>query len=929
MKLKNSKLASMLTPAVLLATSLVTFAAAPASADFSAPPLLLDFEAEQLVQAPNYSPLTGMYFSEADDQGGWGGQGGWTHHVVDADKPGGSIGSTQMRKAKQGAGTYAGTFLTKISGSSLVSSTTTVVTMNFWAPASGKNVRLHLESGDYPNTTGQVSVNASAATIAGWQTLTFDFANASTQPNYALELNRAWIDYDTATNAQSADFFIDDVSFNGATPAALQAAPLLLNFEGETLVAPPYSSLPLQFSGDGDNGWTHNVADGDKPGGSVGSSKMRKGKMGSGGYSGIFVAKTSTRLVATASKVVTMNFWAPEAGKIVSMHMESGDYPNVLGATSVEASATTVAGWQTLTFDFANASPTPNYGLILNRAWINYDPASTALSSDFFFDDVSFNGATPAALTTQNSGFTLVTTLSQAVQYSFETKPSGWETFGGATADLVATPAGANAPSGTNSGYVTESPSVETWTGLTVDLRSATEVISATSKIVQLRVKAPTATTSVTLKLEAPGNDPNGGTPNLFVEKSATAGTTSWQVLTFDFSSPSAGTYTEGSNYTKIVLFFNLGTADPIAQTFYFDDLAFTPNSVTATVTPRTGENKGLYPHIRLDKSFMDTFLDATWWDGVWQYRDEDTRAYLKYIPVRSTFKLTYTVTDKDDQPMANALVTLIVNANYSCAKTFFMYENSIIGPDDCAGNGETQLPAKRTDADGKVTFVLTNTNAEGEKMPTNLNGAPNGKELGTNIKPHLVGATKEGIDMLFAHFVEQSDAAKVVTTATQTVKTGVPHLANFQFLDEAGKPMANQLAEYYINGPDSKQDWVLTDAQGRVQIPVPNSTNAEGTSAVGVSVKRTGRLPLTATSMVTWVPGAVKVTMAPSSNSVEVKIANATNQSVKIVVNGKSYERTPTAGLVTYKFPATVGKAVIRVTIGKKLHVKGVIVRK
>jgi hypothetical protein len=31
----------------------------------------------------------------------------------------------------------------------------------------------------------------------------------------------------------------------------------------------------------------------------------------------------------------------------------------------------------------------------------------------------------------------------------------------------------------------------------------------------------------------------------------------------------------------------------------------------------------------------------------------------------------------------------------------------------------------------------------------------------------------------------------------------------------------------------------------------------------------------------------------------------------------------------VTYKLPATVGKAVIRVTIGKKLYVKGVTVRK
>jgi hypothetical protein len=224
---------------------------------------------------------------------------------------------------------------------------------------------------------------------------------------------------------------------------------------------------------------------------------------------------------------------------------------------------------------------------------------------------------------------------------------------------------------------------------------------------------------------------------------------------------------------------------------------------------------------------------------------------------------------------------------------------------------------------------VLTNTNAEGEKMPASLNGAPNGKELGTNIKPHLVGAKQEGIDMLFAHFVEQTDAAKVVAKATDTAKTGEPYSANFEFLDEAGKPMANQLAEVFINGPESKQSWVLTDEKGRVAIPVPNANNVEGTTAVAVSVKRTGRLPLTGNTMVTWVPGALKVSMAPSSNSVEVKVVNASNKSVKIVINGKSYERTPTTGLVTYKFPATVGKKVIRVTIGKKTFAKSVTVRK
>jgi len=919
MKLKNTRLASMLTSALLLATSLVTFAAAPASADAPAPVTLFDYESNTV--GANSWQSQGAYSTINNDA--------WSNYVDRGTglPAGGSATGTKAVKGKKGNG-VSNTRVGEIAnGSSLVSSTSRTATMNFYAPESGKIVVLNITNDSYGNTQ---TATASSLTTVGWQKLTFEF---SASIDFSLSFNRANVSYDTVSTVGGDDnnpnhiYWYDDVAFNGAVSAPLAPA-TLRNFENETLVADPWPNI-LGYTSAGDNtAWGNYVSATDQAGGSVTGTKMVKGQKGNSesNVSIAFVA-TGSSLIAASSRTVTMNFYAPAAGKTVVLGVQTYNYWSTL---TTSATATTAAGWQVLTFTFPTNA---DYAQEWRRAWVAYEPERTsggggASQNIFFFDDVAFNGATPASLPAQ--AVQLVTTLSQAVQYTFETKSSVWETFGGATGDLVATPAGANAPSGTNSGYVTESPSVETWTGLTIDVRSATEVISATSKIVQLRVKAPTATTSVLLKLEAPGNTSNGSTPNLYVEKSATAGTTSWQVLTFDFTTPSAGTYTEGSNYTKIVLFFNLGTADPSAQTFYFDDLAFTPSAVTAAAAaPRTGENKGNYPHIRLDKSFLDTNLDATWWDGVWQYRDEDTRAYLKYIPVRSTFKLTYTVTDKDDLPMANALVTLIVNANYSCAKTFFMYENSIIGPDDCAGNGETQLPAKRTDADGKVSFVLTNTNAEGEKMPTNLNGAPNGKELGTNIKPHLVGATKEGIDMLFAHFVEHSDAAKIATVANETVKTGTDYSANFQFLDEAGKPMANQLAEYYINGPDSKQDWVLTDAQGRVKIPVPNSTNAEGTSAVAVSVKRTGRLPLTATSMVNWVPGALKVTMAPSSNSVEVKIANATNQSVKIVVNGKSYERTPTAGLVTYKLPATVGKAVIRVTIGKKLHVKSVTVRK
>jgi hypothetical protein len=909
MQSKFKRLVSLLTSSALLSSGLVLLTSTASVAALAPSPITVTFEPND---TSGYRVGSGSYNGYNPDFGGM------ASSLIVSPVAG---NTTTVSKQVIGGDPWSGTTFIDLglggnSGGMLFSGATYSASVDVYSTFSG-NITLKAEGSSCagPVTNGGVEMSTSHGG-SGWETLTFSSSAAAGCSKASL------MPYIFDANRNGVVIYFDNASFPGAlvdyslsTPSTLLSLDAVTNYDVE-----------------GFGGGAVTVKGAGTPTGAGSANALKITRTYGDCWAGVTLT-TLTKdksLLSQGNTTVRANVYVPTAGANVLMKLEDSANSSIfLEATSVAANA----GWNLMEWSFSTwNSANPNR---YNKA--NVFPGfscapSTQYAGDYFIDDVAFNGATPAALTTPQA-FQLVTTLSQAVQYNFETAPAGWEPFEGASAGLVATPAGANAPTGTNSGYITESDTVgvQPWAGLTVDVRTSTELISATSKIVQLRVKAPTATTSVTLKLEAPGNASNGSTPNLFVEKSATAGTTSWQVLTFDFTSPSAGNYTEGSAYNKIVLFFNLGTKDPISQTLYFDDLAFTPNAVdlSQSAAPRTGENKGNYPHLRLDKSFMDTYLDATWWDGVWQYRDEDTRAYLKYIPVRSTFKLTYTVTDKDDKPLANAPVTLIVNANYSCAKTFFMYENTLIGPDDCAGNGETQLPAKLTDADGKVTFVLTNTNAEGEKMPASLNGAPNGKELGTNIKPHLVGATREGVDMLFAHFVEQSDAAKVVAPATQTVKTGTPHVANFQFLDEAGKPMANQLAEVYINGVQSKQDWVLTDAQGRIGIPVPNPQNLEGTSAVAVSVKRTGLLPLTATTMVAWEQGAMKVSMAPASNSVEVKVVNAANESVKITINGKSYERTPTTGLVTYKFPATVGKKVIRVTIGKKTFVRGVTVRR
>ncbi|MFM1784369.1 MAG: hypothetical protein RLZZ579_646, partial [Actinomycetota bacterium] len=609
-----------------------------------------------------------------------------------------------------------------------------------------------------------------------------------------------------------------------------------------------------------------------------------------------------------------------------------------------------------LSFTFPSST---NFGISYNRANVIYDTLRTdstggnAPENIFFVDDVLFVSSLPQSQS-QSSSSSSVSTSSSSVSTSSGSIATPTTFFDYENETLVAAPwnnllgytsandysawghyvASSEQPGGSSAGAkMVKGQKGNSVSNVAVgSLGAGNSLIGATTRTITMNFYAPTVGKEVQLglvQLSSTGSD------LATITTSASAATVvGWQTLTFTFPSTTDFSLewrrawisydpsrTTGGNATENIFFFDNvsfnGGASSGQQNSTSTANDFTPNT----------ENKGKYPHIRLDKSFLDTNFDASWWDGVWQYRDADTKAYLKYLPVGGTFKLTYNVTDAENKPLAGALVTLIVNANYSCAKTYFVYENSLIGPDDCAGNGQTELPAKRTDSNGQVSFVLTNTNTEGENMPFNLNGLPNGKELGTNIRPNLVGATQQGIDMLFAHFVQPNEAAKVVGPAPVTAKAGVKQVSTFQFLDEAGKPMADQYVDVFINGVESKQTWAKTDASGKVSVETTNMKNAEGTTAVAVSITRVAQLPLTATALINWVPGDVMVSFAGSKNSVAIRVTNANDKTIKFVVDGKTYIRKQTSGSVLYKFPASVGKKKISVTIASKSYVKTVAV--
>ena len=104
------------------------------------------------------------------------------------------------------------------------------------------------------------------------------------------------------------------------------------------------------------------------------------------------------------------------------------------------------------------------------------------------------------------------------------------------------------------------------------------------------------------------------------------------------------------------------------------------------------------------------------------KYYGPNLGVFYKYFEVGSTFKVTYKVTNsKTGKALANRPVWLIVNKNYggvqAASFTYTWNEEVSEALGHSTDLGETQIPGW-TDADGMVTFTLTNTNSATQAEP-------------------------------------------------------------------------------------------------------------------------------------------------------------------------------------------------------------------
>jgi hypothetical protein len=228
-------------------------------------------------------------------------------------------------------------------------------------------------------------------------------------------------------------------------------------------------------------------------------------------------------------------------------------------SVEVESGPIPANTWTTVFWKMPAISPSKAYKVIA----ITPDPTIATSGQSYYIDDISIAPAAAPVKVSFDAG---------GVAYQL----GGSNDFGGTASSLESNP-----PAGTTgaAAKVIKPNGAQNWAGTTFLKLVNEEIVWASSRTVSVRVHASAGIT-VKLKLEEENES------SKFVEMDQTTTVNGWQTLTFNTVSPAAGAYVEGTVYNVASIFFNFGVSPTSDQTFYFDDVIYTPDSAITYVPP-------------------------------------------------------------------------------------------------------------------------------------------------------------------------------------------------------------------------------------------------------------------------------------------------------------------------------------------------------
>ncbi len=322
------------------------------------------------------------------------GFGGADDSTIVADPAGGTNQVAKVVKSAT-AELWAGTTLTAdgtLGFASKVPFTplATKMTVRVYSPDAGIQVRLKVE--DHTNPGISVETEATTTVANAWETLTFDFANqAAGTPalNLANAYDKASIFFNfgvTGAIAGAKTYYFDDIAFGPASG------------DGGTWSSITFDSSAVTYTLTGFGGADDSTTVFDPAGGSNKVAKVVKSGTaelwaGTTVSTGANLSVPPLPFTATNTRM-TVRVWSPDAGIPVRLKVESAGDPT--RSVETEAAVTTAAGWQTLTFDFANpatGTAALNLAYTYNKVSIFFNfgvTGAAAGAKTYYFDDVAF-----------------------------------------------------------------------------------------------------------------------------------------------------------------------------------------------------------------------------------------------------------------------------------------------------------------------------------------------------------------------------------------------------------------------------------------------------------------------------------------------------------------------------------------------------------
>jgi hypothetical protein len=315
-------------------------------------------------------------------------------------------------------------------------------------------------------------------------------------------------------------------------------------------IAPDNSGeVTIQPNGQGVTAYTVFFGDGSDESAEIGPGETAQHVYTEGTYTVVIEAMGINGKITEFSQDLTVSFSAPENLQVEVLPVPGDPF-------SIEVSAT--ADMETFFEVYFGETDDEEPVMFMEGEAVQYTYSEVG---DYELRVVARSGGTASIEFTQT--VTISNPLLLPIDFESTTQGYAFENFGGAESTVVPNPDMSDGNMSSRVAQLNKMDGSEVWAGSFLELGEPIDF--SQDQLFSLKVWSPQANIPILMKLE------NATDGDIFVELEQTITTANaWEEIVFDFSGEDLD-----SEYSKIVLFFDFGTAGTGAN-YYFDDIRLT-----------------------------------------------------------------------------------------------------------------------------------------------------------------------------------------------------------------------------------------------------------------------------------------------------------------------------------------------------------------